>query len=162
MPDWEMSWLKNIMSSDARPEQASMHYQLKHHDIQQRLNLLFGPSDFDKVDEESKQAEGKMNAQDKATADAGYKTVNEGATTDTQLDSDYVKEAEEMSKSQGDMKPKKMKLVRIRKKKQGDFFNSGIKSDDEDEKQQDDESEYEEVLVEQSGSESDQEQLKAK
>ena len=53
-----------------------------------------------------------------------------------------------MSKSYGDMKPKKMKLVRIRKKKQGDFFNSGIKSDDEDEKQQDDESEYEEVLVE--------------
>ena len=67
-----------------------------------------------------------------------------------------------MSKSYGDMKPKKMKLVRIRKKKQGDFFNSGIKSDDEDEKQKDDESEYEEVLVEQSGSESDEEQLKAK
>ena len=97
-----------------------------------------------------------MNAQDKATADAGYKTVNEGATTDTQLDSDYVKEAEEISKKNAEMKPKKMKLVRIRKEKKGDIFNSGIKSDDEDEKRQE-ESEYEEVLVEQSGSESDQE-----
>lgn len=42
-----------------------------------------------------------------------------------------------MTQSKGEMKPKKMKLVRIRKEKKGADFNSGIKSDDEDAKEED-------------------------
>lgn len=45
MPNWELEWLKQAMDLDARPEEASLHYKMKKHDIQQRLNLLFGPND---------------------------------------------------------------------------------------------------------------------
>lgn len=43
MPDWEMDWLKSTMEIEARDDSMSYANKMKEHDIQKRLNLLFGP-----------------------------------------------------------------------------------------------------------------------
>ena len=162
MPDWELSWLKNMHTVDPRGAEASIHYKTKNHDIQKRLNLLFGPNDqekgvFDDVDEDDYGLGGSkvLKGEDKEAAEAGYKTVNEGATTDTALDTDYVNEVENQAK------PKKqvMKMVKkIKEKRVDPKFDSGIQSDDEDEPvmaAQDSVSEYEEMMVTASSSDNE-------
>jgi hypothetical protein len=62
------------MESEARPEEASIHQKMKTHDIQKRLNLLFGPDEKEVTKKEQE-------------------TVNEEATTDTQIDSEFEMES---------------------------------------------------------------------
>lgn len=69
MPDWEMEWLKSTMETEARDDTMSYSYRMKEHDIQKRLNLLFGPDQAEahKADEQEDEIQ----------------SVNEEATTDT-------------------------------------------------------------------------------
>lgn len=53
MPDWELSWIKTALKTEARAQDASLHNKMKQHDIQQRLNLLFGPDSQEKKQDEA-------------------------------------------------------------------------------------------------------------
>lgn len=66
MPEWEVNVLKSSMDSEARSDDASIHAKMRKHDIQQRLNLLFGPDEKKPVDKS-----------------AGQESVHEDLTSDT-------------------------------------------------------------------------------
>lgn len=58
---------------------------MKQHEIQQRLNLLFGTEEKEKEAEKGEEDEKDttLGKEDKAAAETGYKTVKEDATSDT-------------------------------------------------------------------------------
>jgi hypothetical protein len=50
MPEWEIDMIKSSMDTEARSDDASIHAKMKKHDIQKRLNLLFGQDEKVPVD----------------------------------------------------------------------------------------------------------------
>ena len=77
MPQWEVDMIQQTLDSEARSEEASIHNKMEKHDIEKRLNLLFGPDKNEEL----------------ASMDKGQRTVNEEATTDTAFDSEFEREA---------------------------------------------------------------------
>lgn len=45
MPEWELEWVKMNMTQDPRAEEASLSYRMEKQEIEDRLNLLFGPEE---------------------------------------------------------------------------------------------------------------------
>ena len=71
MPDWELGLFKAAMQSDARPASAAYEEKKIQSNIQERLNLLFGPSEEVVEGEDTEKAESKAKKQE----DKPYQTI---------------------------------------------------------------------------------------